>query len=317
MSDSYRCERCGAEVHGHMTVCPICGNKMENKELKSHGHVVDNHIVINKKIFIGTLVGVSLLMLTLVIALISNMKEKTSGILEDTSMSDFFERKSESDDEKDEITESTDEGEHVVYGDLRDESVPEGKEESMDEVSSVEEILATSNVEETVVITTSSNQPVDDSSNIHKYLYIHADVSWEEAWDDSIAAGGYLARINSPEEFDYVTNILDSYTASKINYVYLGGIRDNEFVYHWMNENGKLFDEDITSSWYAYYWYPGEPSYYDPEEYKSGRYLPEYCVCLMNTDGTWYLNDGSGDLANAYEDGYSKGRIGYVIEFEN
>ena len=154
---------------------------------------------------------------------------------------------------------------------------------------------------------------------IHVYHYVHSDVSWERAWDESIAAGGYLACINSPEEFDYIVNILDNgYPSINKKYVYLGGQRDKDSIYHWKNKNGEFGEDDIAGacSWYREYWYSGEPSFEDPEQKKDGINIDENCVCLMNVSGRWYFDDVSEDLPNAYYDGYGKGVIGYIIEFD-
>lgn len=309
-----RCERCGAEIRDYMSSCPICGYKEEGKEQEENSHVFGPKTVISKKIIIGLAAVITLLSLMLIISIIMNIQQYKSHV--DYSPSEAEEHIDDGKENNNALMETADDGNNTSYYDAQ--NMPEEDKATINEDSSVEETISdvsdTAPMEE---ITSLGNQPSIDSSDIHKYLFIHDDVSWEEAWNESITAGGYLARINSPEEYNHIVEIMDSYTSSRISYVYLGGIRDNQFVYHWRNDNGGLFDEDITSSWYTDYWYPGEPSYYDPEEYKSGNYLPEYCVCLMHVDDAWYMDDSNGDLPNAYKDGYGRGRIGYLIEFEN
>ncbi len=183
-----------------------------------------------------------------------------------------------------------------------------------DHISSEEKTIV---IDETKEISSDGNSKYSEKiGTLHTYQFVHANISWQDAWYDSINAGGYLARIESEEEYKTVVAILNSYTDQTINYVYLGGMRDYNSGYHWRDVNLSLFPENIAddNSWYANYWYPGEPSFIDPYEYEMGNTIEEHYMSLMHVEDNWYFNDASGRIADEYPDDY--GKIGYLIEFE-
>ena len=159
--------------------------------------------------------------------------------------------------------------------------------------------------------------PMVDNTGIHRYEVYISDVTWEQAWQDAINRGGYLARINTREEMDAVINLLNSQGRSSIHF-YLGGQCDRTTrQYHWMNTSGLFFDENISDpqSWYGSYWYPGEPSFVDSELQRAGTTVEEYWMNLMCVGGTWYFNDATNDLAGKYPD-WLRGKVGYIVEYE-
>lgn len=154
-----------------------------------------------------------------------------------------------------------------------------------------------------------------DDTSVHTYRIVAADVTWEEAFQDAIQDGGYLARINSEEEFQTIVNQLNNEGAANMHY-YLGGQRDSNNVYHWINTNYQFFSEDLTGGdyWASKHWYAGEPSLTDTGTDANGRTIDENCMGLTCVDGTWYLNDTTDDLVGNYPD-WLTGKVGYIIEY--
>lgn len=157
-------------------------------------------------------------------------------------------------------------------------------------------------------------EPDTDDSGIHRYQVVIDDCSWEEALYRSQEQGGYLARISSPEEYQYITDMLGDYT--NIHF-YLGGRRDAAGTeYYWVNGQNEFMGECLnsSSSFCMPYWYNGEPSYSDTGSDATSA-IEEEVMNLFYVSGTWYLNDSSGDLAQYYPELLS-GKVGYIIEFE-
>lgn len=164
------------------------------------------------------------------------------------------------------------------------------------------------------VTTIISAEPEIDDPGIHRYQIVVADCSWEEALYRSQEQGGYLARISSAEEYQYITNMLNDYT--NIHF-YLGGRRDDTGSdYYWVNKENEFMGECLNSSdsFCMPYWYSGEPSYNDTGSEATGM-ITEDVMNLFYVSGTWYLNDSSGNLAQDYPELLS-GKVGYIIEFE-
>ena len=157
-------------------------------------------------------------------------------------------------------------------------------------------------------------EPESDDPGIHRYQVVIDDCSWEEAMYRCQEQGGYLARISSPEEYQYITDMLENYT--NIHF-YLGGRRDDTGTdYYWVNEENEFIGDCLNSSdsFCMPYWYSGEPSYTDTGSGVDGAVI-ENVMNLFYVSGTWYLNDSSEDLAGNYPE-LLGGKVGYIIEFE-
>ncbi|MGC4018756.1 MAG: C-type lectin domain-containing protein [Muricomes sp.] len=151
-----------------------------------------------------------------------------------------------------------------------------------------------------------------DNTDIHRYEYIVRDVTWQEAFQDCIDRGGYLVRINSSSEYEYIRKEISSQKMTNIFFC-IGGKRDsNSSDYYWVNQENKLFGEKLNSdsSWCADEWKNGEPSY------KDGK-LDELYMDLFFSDGDkrFVWNDIPDDMLQA-EPAYS-GKIGYICEYED
>lgn len=161
-----------------------------------------------------------------------------------------------------------------------------------------------------------SAEPAQDNTGIHQYKVVVEDCTWEQARQRSADQGGYLLRISSAEEYNYIVDMLNS-GSYKTTHFYLGGRRDASGTeYYWVDEENNFMGDCLNQggSWTGSYWYPDEPSFYDTGSDASGS-IDEDVMNLFCVSGTWYLNDSASDLAGLYPSLLS-GKVGYIIEFE-
>ena len=139
----------------------------------------------------------------------------------------------------------------------------------------------------------------------HRYAVERADLSWQNAQDLCLASGGYLAVINSMDEFNRVTALAE---AQNIEALWIGCRRDVENnVLVW--EKSEAIDTAVDPNQRQMsLWADGEPSFIDDEG------TAEDYILLWNHDGRWAYWDSIGDLTIYF--GW-RGRIGYVCEFED
>ena len=139
----------------------------------------------------------------------------------------------------------------------------------------------------------------------HRYEIVLADVSWVGAQDQCLGKGGYLAVINTREEFDKITAMAD---AQGVEFLWIGCRRDvnnNKMVW----ERDELIDAAVDpDNRQMLLWARGEPSFIDSDG-SSEDYL-----ILWNHDGGWSYWDSRGDLNIFW--GWC-GRIAYVCEFDD
>ena len=146
---------------------------------------------------------------------------------------------------------------------------------------------------------------------IHRYEYIIADCTWEQAWQDCINRGGYLVRIDSPEEFEHIiTEITANGYDKKV--FFLGGRRETtSSEYYWVDDKNVITGSPLNSpdcSIYNY-WMMGEPSYQDGN-------IPENCLMTFfyESESRWVINDSPNEVL-AFVPDY-QGKIGYICEYE-
>ena len=152
--------------------------------------------------------------------------------------------------------------------------------------------------------------PEDDTA-IHTYEYIISDCTWQEAFQDCLNRGGYLVRINSSKEYEYIRKEISSQKMTDV-YFKLGGRRDSGSQdYYWVNQDNKLFGQKLNSddSWCSDEWMGGEPSFQDGS-------LEEKYMDLFFYDGEkrFVWNDVPDDMLSA-EPAYA-GKLGYICEYE-
>lgn len=137
----------------------------------------------------------------------------------------------------------------------------------------------------------------------HTYQIVVEDVSWQEAYDRALAAGGHLATITSQEEFDAICAQADqAAVATGVRYLWLGA---RQGAGGWTGTDCWITGEDWTFA----PWYPGEPSGQDADG------TPENVLCMWNVQQSgWTFNDQRQDLLSVLPE--VSGKVGYVIEFE-
>lgn len=145
--------------------------------------------------------------------------------------------------------------------------------------------------------------PVKPGSHSSRYEVIKADMTWEEANRACIEKGGHLATITSKEEEE---KIIAEAEKSNIGRLWIGGYTTNnqygEAVGHWVM--GEPF---VYQNWFS----EDEPSRFDSDN------AEEFYLMLWKIDGRWSWNDQRNDLINSPFASTYKGKMGYVIEYEN
>ena len=147
---------------------------------------------------------------------------------------------------------------------------------------------------------------------IHRYEFVVEDVTWEQAFENCQSKGGYLARINSEEEYQYILNELNSQQLQNVQF-FIGGRRDTDSeAYYWVDENNMPYGEQINvdSYWAANEWLDGEPSFRD------GDIEEQYLDLLYHKNSErWTWNDAPNDILSVVPE--FSGRIGYICEYED
>lgn len=152
----------------------------------------------------------------------------------------------------------------------------------------------------------------DTEGGIHRYEFIISDCTWEQAYQECLKRGGYLVRINSRREYDYILNQIAKKNMKEIQFK-LGGRRDmDSHDYYWINEQNQLYGEKINSSdyWCTNEWMRNEPSYQD-------RDVQENCLDIFyyEDEGRWVWNDIPNNVLQNVS--YFSGKIGYICEYED
>lgn len=150
-----------------------------------------------------------------------------------------------------------------------------------------------------------SGQGTDSGS--HHYSLIAADVTWQEAFDDCISRGGYLAQINSEEEYQAVIQMIEAENKQNIHF-YLGGRRDiDSREYYWVDKDNELSGEVLNpegNSWASSHWMENEPSFTSEED-------QEMYMNMIYYQDNWVFNDVPMDITVYYP-----GKTGYICEFD-
>ena len=138
-----------------------------------------------------------------------------------------------------------------------------------------------------------ADRPVSISGNYngHGYELVPDPVPWHIAKKKAEDEGGYLVVITSPQENEYVIELIKKSTKGDFADVWLGLTDEKkEGEWRWVNGEKMTFNK----------WQPNQP---DNAGYWAGS---ENCVHLQHSQTGFGWNDYSGD-----------GRFAYIIEYDH
>ena len=195
-----------------------------------------------------------------------------------------------------------------------DEDDKEDKEEKTKEIKDTEESTEEDS-EDTLAYATEAEEAsafIEDYE-IHEYDFITDDITWEEAWQEAIIRGGYLAHIDTEEEEQYLVDRLSNMLNPALCY-FIGGKREaGSEEYYWVAPDGTQGTSELTwDSVCKKHWLEGEPSYYDETTGIEEMYMD---ILYLKKKDAWFLNDAPNDMIAASE--AWSGKIGYIVEYDN
>ncbi len=149
-----------------------------------------------------------------------------------------------------------------------------------------------------------------DDGGIHRYSYEILDCGWNEAFQLAQEAGGYLAHINSEEEFNYIVGEIENKGYHKMQF-HIGGRRDSgDQNYYWVDYDDQTYGDSLNSSMGDWFWMIGEPSF--TSDGVEERYLN---IFYYNKQEKWVAND-EPENSVAQVPKFS-GHVGYIVEYDD
>ncbi len=153
-----------------------------------------------------------------------------------------------------------------------------------------------------------------EEGGIHRYELIVKDCTWEEAFEECRNRGGYLARINSREEMEYIIAQMFDEGLDGTNF-FLGGRRDADSRdYYWVDEENQCYGQKLNDPAYSCYdyWMIGEPSFEDLNMNVQECYMNLF---YYEEEGRTVINDVPDDVVSIVPS-YS-GHVGFICEYED
>ncbi|MBC5688767.1 zinc-ribbon domain-containing protein [Mediterraneibacter sp. NSJ-55] len=275
-----RCPKCNSPVEEGAVFCEKCGAPLGKK--KSRLPVV----IVSLVLILGILAGICVWIVIGDYHVKVSKKELTARIEEYKGGPDG-KKVAEGSDEKEKIQKDREDKE------LKEEKKNEDKEDKED---------------------AKEQKKVYDSTEggIHRYEFIVSDCTWSEAYQYCLNERGYLVRINSQEEYEYILSEINKKGIQDIQFR-IGGRRDaGSEEYYWVNEKNELYGDKINSDsyWCVDAWMENEPSFRDGS-------TEEDCLDIFyyQNTGKWVFNDVPNDILSVAPE--FSGKIGYICEYED
>lgn len=273
------CPYCGKPIPDDSSFCPVCGQRIEEDQNETDSFLDINEM--GRKKSIGKIVGILILVVVVILAGVGTVYFMFQDSKRRIDEKPYAEKENKTD--------------------IEDKSYKSPGENGATEENAKDHESET------------KETPYDPTEGgIHRYEYVIADVSWNQAFNDCISKGGYLVRINSQEEYQYILNELNSKQLTNIQF-FIGGRRDSgSDAYYWVNENGELYGDQINTSsyWCSSEWLDGEPSFSDGDTEE--QYLD---LLYYKKSGRWTWNDAPEDILSVVPE--FSGRVGYICEYDN
>ena len=157
-------------------------------------------------------------------------------------------------------------------------------------------------------------EAVSEEQKVHTYILVQKDCTWDEAFEECKRMGGYLARINTEEEWNQIKKQIKEEGKEKIQF-FLGARRNSgEKEYYWVDEDNEFTGDRLDNNdeqWCKDVWLKGEPSYYDSSVKKDEDRLN---IFYYSQEDKWVFNDVPNNILDAVPQ--FKERIGYICEME-
>lgn len=310
-----RCTICGEELDANAKVCPNCGTPIESKG--DDGNSPEPPEGSNKKIIIGTLIGVAGIAILLSVMLLRGNKSDTqhsedpesvivssneNEVIEDTAAPETDDKAEEPAQEAEAEARAEEAAQEAEAEAKAEEAVPEAEAEAKAEEA----------VQETAVEPDEGENASESKqyyipekamyyNGHHYYIYNDVKTEWSEVTERCEERGGYPAVINDEEEnrklYRYMISM--EYDQAFIGLAY--DLRKDEWTY-------KMGDDSDYRDW-------GENSkgVKEPNNANGVEYNVEFDVNMQN--GCW--NDAAyGGVTYTPDGAKYKDRYAYICEWD-
>ena len=149
-------------------------------------------------------------------------------------------------------------------------------------------------------------------TGIHRYDYIVEDCTWSQAMQKAKDRGGYLAHIDSQDEYSYMKKEISAKGLDKIIFRVGGRRNSTGGEYYWVDTDNNPVGSVLNSyNYWAYTeWMKGEPSFVDGSSTET-----VIDIFYYKDEGRWVWNDVPDDILNIAP--FYAGKVGYIVEYED